>query len=237
MVAATRRWPSAVGWMPSGWFKRRNAGHAVEEERDQRHVVGRGQVPIYGAELAGVRLAEIRGRLHASQDHAHLPGLRLLDDLREIGAQVLRGQAAQPVVGAKRDDQHLHVAGHRPLEAPQAAGRRVAGNTGIHHLEVQPRRAQLSRQLRAGRPRPGERPNPAVRLSPRQTMRRACDAGGTAGDAAGVTATAGAAGSAVGRSAHAATATAIDSARPRAHTRRMPTVYGVNRDGRSADAA
>ena len=44
------------------------------------------------------------------------------------------GQAAQAVVGAEFDDENPDVAVERPVEAPEAAGGRVAGHTRVDNL-------------------------------------------------------------------------------------------------------
>ena len=65
-------------------------------------------------------------RLHAGEDHQHLPRARGVDDLREVLLHLGDRQPAQAVVGAERDDQHPHVPLERPVEPPQPAGGRVA---------------------------------------------------------------------------------------------------------------
>ncbi len=70
------------------------------------------------------------------------------DDLREVGCELLGRQAAQAVVAAERDDQHPHVAVERPVEPRQSAGRRIAGDAGVHDLVIEPRRVETLLQQR-----------------------------------------------------------------------------------------
>ena len=58
-----------------------------------------------------------------------------VDDRRQVLLHLGDRQAAQAVVGAERDDEDAHVALERPVEPAQAAGRRIAGDAGIDHLE------------------------------------------------------------------------------------------------------
>ena len=86
----------------------------------------------------GVIDAVIRRRLHARQDHRDAARLRPLDDLREVARQLRDRQAAQAVVAAERDDQNPDVAVERPVEPRQAAGRRIAGDAGVHDRVLSP---------------------------------------------------------------------------------------------------
>ncbi len=52
-------------------------------------------------------------------------------------AHLVDRQAAQAVVGAEADDQHLHVAVERPVETTEPARGRVAGHARVDHLELQ----------------------------------------------------------------------------------------------------
>ena len=80
---------------------------------------------VHGAELARVRRAEIRRRLHAREQHGDAASARALDDRAEVVVEIARRQAAQAVVRAERDDEHLDPAFERPVEAAESAGRRV----------------------------------------------------------------------------------------------------------------
>ena len=56
-VFSTMREPSALGWMPSDNVQARNAGHDLQIERHERHVVFARQLAIHLPELGGVRRA------------------------------------------------------------------------------------------------------------------------------------------------------------------------------------
>ena len=109
-------------------------GHAVEKERHERHVVRSREIAIHLPELGGVGGAVIRRRLHAGQHDCDAARLRSGDDLGQILLHAGDGQAAQAVVGAELDDQDPHVAFERPVEAAQAARRRVARDAGVDDL-------------------------------------------------------------------------------------------------------
>ena len=91
-----------------------------------------------------------------------MAGLGAFDDGRQIAAHLVDRQAAQAVVGAEPDDQHLHVAIERPVEPAEAARRGVAGDAGVDHLEVQIRRrrscAAAAREMLLVVTGPGRRP-------------------------------------------------------------------------------
>ena len=126
-------------------------------------------------------------------------------------------QAAQAVVGAELEHQHVDVAVERPVQPAQAAGRRVAGHAGIHDLvaialRVQPRLNQrrhrlLARQAESGREAVAEEYDPRTRRS------AALAAGGAA--AAGASA-------AHPRQTAPLTRTAAATPQPRASDRRWP---------------
>ncbi len=97
--------------------------------------------------------------------------LRALDDARQVALQLLDRQAAQRVVAAERHDQHAHVAVERPVEPAQPAGRRVARDAGVDDLVAQALRRRARCCSSAGYASSGASPRPAVRLSPRTTMR------------------------------------------------------------------
>ncbi len=58
-------------------------------------------------------------------DH-DVPLAGLVDDLREVVFHLCNGEPPQAVVAAERDDENPDVSLERPVEPPQAAGRRVA---------------------------------------------------------------------------------------------------------------
>jgi hypothetical protein len=89
---------------------------------------------IHGGYLAQVSVAGVSRREHPGEDDAGAAGLRAADDLAQVPARLGDGLAAQVVVGAEFDDDEAHVAGERPVEAAQAAGRSVARNPRVNYL-------------------------------------------------------------------------------------------------------
>ena len=55
-------------------------------------------------------------------------------DRVEIGLHLVRGQAAQAVVGAELDDHDLRRVGERPVEPRQPAGAGIARDPGVDHV-------------------------------------------------------------------------------------------------------
>ena len=80
------------------------------------------------------------------------------------------GSAPQSVVGAELDDENLDVARQRPVETRQPAVRGVARVAGIDHF-VSVALALSRSWMSAGTASSLPMPRPAVRLSPRNTMR------------------------------------------------------------------
>ena len=93
--------------------------------------------------------------------------LAVRDHLREVVPHLIDRQAAQPVVGAEFEHEHLDVAVERPVEPTQAAGRRVARHARVDHLHVEPGRRRSS-----AAPAPAT-PGPASGRGRRSGCRRA----------------------------------------------------------------
>ena len=81
------------------------------------------------------------------------------------------GRPRSAVVAAERDDEDADVAVERPVEPREAAGRRVAGHAGVHDLVVRAPPRRDAAAAATDTPRSAGRPRPAVRLSPRTTIR------------------------------------------------------------------
>ncbi len=79
--------------MPSDWFIDQVAGHSLEQERHQRGAILLGQRWKNLAKLDDVSATKIRRRLHAGEDDRDASGLRGLDHLREVAAQLIGRQA------------------------------------------------------------------------------------------------------------------------------------------------
>ncbi len=89
-------------------------------------------------------LTEIRRRFHAGQHDADALGRRRVDDGGEVVVRLRRGQPAQGVVAAKRDDENPRLGLEHVVHAAQAARGRVAGHAGVHALD---QRVALVREL------------------------------------------------------------------------------------------
>ena len=124
------------------------ARHPLQQKRHERDAVFRRERRIDLVKGDDVVAAVVRRRFHAGEDHRDAARLRPLDDLREVALQLLGRQTAQAVVAAERDDQDADVAVERPVEPRQSAGRRIAGDAGVHDLEVEPCRVEALLQQR-----------------------------------------------------------------------------------------
>ena len=136
-----------VGVHAVGQQQARLGGDAVEEERIERQAVGLGQARIDRVELRSIISAEIRRGEHAGQHDRDAALAQALDHRDEVLLRHLGADAAQHVVGAELEDDDPRVVGHRPVEAGQAAARRVAGNPGIGDQNIVTARLQRRFEL------------------------------------------------------------------------------------------
>ena len=123
-VAATSAWPSAVGWMPSGWLRRASPATPSSRNGHERRAVRLRQLRVDGAEAPAVVLPVVRQRLHGREHELRrrLLPLRLVDDRLDVLARGLGLLAPQAVVRPRLDDEHGHGLAQEP--APCAAARR-----------------------------------------------------------------------------------------------------------------
>ncbi len=82
---------------------------------------------------------EIGRRLHSREHHADAPCPGARDDLGQVLFQARDWQTSQAVVGAQLDDENLHVAGKRPVEAAQTTRGCVTRNARVDDLVRIPR--------------------------------------------------------------------------------------------------
>ena len=136
-VSATSRAPRAFGWIPSSWFSAVDAGDVVEHEAHERDALLAGDAAERLAEGGGIGRPGVGRRFHAAQQHGQVALAGGVDDGGQVLLQFLGRQAAQPVVAAELDDQDADVAVERPVQPPQAAGRRIAGHAGVDDLEAE----------------------------------------------------------------------------------------------------
>ncbi len=123
-----------------------NAGHAVEEERIERHAVLLGEAWIDPVEGAGVVGAVVGRRQHAGEDDRHAARLQARHDVVQ-GALRDRGiDAAQRIVRAELDDDEIRPVLDRPVEAGLSGTRRIAGHGRVLDHDIEPLRLQLALQ-------------------------------------------------------------------------------------------
>ena len=117
-----------------------DAGHALEQARQQRDTGGAGHVPERLGEPVLVVLAEFGGRGDPGQQHPEAASFRLPDHGPEVVHHHVHRDAAQPVVPAERDDHQLGV--RVPVEhegkAPQPARGGLPGHPGVHDAVLEP---------------------------------------------------------------------------------------------------
>ena len=161
-----------------------HAGHTFQQERNERHPVLAREILKHLTKCARVLFPVVRRRFHADEQHGNASLLRAMDDRLEVVFHLARGQAAKPVVRAQRQNQQPHIALERPVRAPQAVGRRVAGDAGVDDFERRIPALSACAEAEPDTPAPGGRPSPAVRLSPSATMRGAVGRAGADGTGA-----------------------------------------------------
>lgn len=113
--------------------------HAFEKERHKHNFVFVGESPIRIKDLSLILRAHARRRVHAAEQDLRVRTFRAFDHLVQILAQLADGLTAQDVVRAEFDDDEAHrarVVRERPVDAVQAAARRVAGNSGVDYFVV-----------------------------------------------------------------------------------------------------
>ena len=116
----------------------RVGGHAFEEKRDERGVVGLGQLGKGACEGGGV-ISQVHGHSHAGDDdfHGRILGADAVDDRLEIGAHGGDRQPAQAVVAAEFEDKDVHGRTENPVDAAESARRGLATQAGVDHAPRQ----------------------------------------------------------------------------------------------------
>ena len=158
--------------MPSRWFRsaarrRPRAGTAGTRRRCSR--ASAGKTSWNAALVVGAHVGQALHAGEQDRDAARLRARRMI--VREVPLHLVGRQPPEAVVAAQRDDQDPHVAVERPVEAAQPAGGRVARHARVDDLERGSRPRRAAAAARPGTPRTCRSPRPAVRLSPRTTIR------------------------------------------------------------------
>jgi hypothetical protein len=114
-----------------GAIQRGNQRDPVQEKRDERDLVLRGQPRIHPVKLERVLPPVRRRGFHPAQEDTNAPSLRPLDDRRQVLLDGGNAHPAQAIVGAQRDDQDPDVVGEKRVEAAQPSGGRIAADSGV----------------------------------------------------------------------------------------------------------
>jgi hypothetical protein len=86
----------------------------------------------------------VRGRFHPDEQHRNGPLPRAMNDALEVRLHLVRGQTAQPVVGAERKNQQPDIAFENPGNAAQAVGGGVARYACVDDFVRESCRLQLA---------------------------------------------------------------------------------------------
>ena len=89
------------------------------------------ELTIDAAEVGCVSGSEIGRCFHSRENHLDISRLCTRDDLCEVLLQTRHWKTSQPVVGAELDDEDLHIARERPLEAIQPSCGGITRDTSV----------------------------------------------------------------------------------------------------------
>ena len=147
--------PSAVGCSPSGWLSWRRRD-AFEKERIERHVVVSWRAPDRSRRNA--RRSRRRNCGGACMPHSRTAMLRAFSRVRIWSSAARVTAGSSPRSASLAPSSRITACGSvrdRPVEPVEPAGRGVAGDAGIDHLDRDPlglqRLLQLCREGRRGR--------------------------------------------------------------------------------------
>ena len=115
-----------------------DAPHALHEERDMVELELLGETGVERLEGGHVVAAEARRETDAEQEHAHARGARARGDLAQAALDLARILAAQAVVAAELEHEHVRGLFQQPVEPPQSARAGVAAHAGVDELERTP---------------------------------------------------------------------------------------------------
>jgi hypothetical protein len=133
--------------------------HPFEQEGHQRRLVAARQFGVAALEGLDVIGAVVGGQPHAGQHDAGLARLGGIEHGLQVVAQGRHRQAAQAVVAAQGDDDHVRLGPvERGAEAAAPARRGVAADAGIDDAIIQALRAQAPLRAAPARTGPGPRP-------------------------------------------------------------------------------
>src|SRR5262249_51451524 len=84
-----------------------------------------------------VGLTEVRRRFHPCEEDADMALLRMLDDLRQVAFKFFRGQPAQAIIPAERDNEHTDITFERPVQSRQTTSRGVSRHARVYHFVLE----------------------------------------------------------------------------------------------------
>lgn len=125
---------------PVGLIQVVNPAHPFKQKGNQRRIVLRRNAGENGPELLNEFAAHVLRHLHPSDDHRDSRGFGACapDDPGKIFRRLVGRDAAQAVIAAECDNQHLRTGAERPIDASQPAGGGVAADPRIDDRKGQP---------------------------------------------------------------------------------------------------
>jgi hypothetical protein len=108
----------------------------LKQKREQGHVILLSQERVDPVELADVIRSVVRGQGDAAEYDLCSRMLQGGNDLVEVLACAIDGQAAKTIIPAEGDDDEGRLQGEHIVQPFDAVLRRVAADAGIHHAVV-----------------------------------------------------------------------------------------------------
>jgi len=111
------------------------AGNALEQPRNQCHIIGSCKAGKDGLEAIGVVGPQIRRQAHSDDDELR-PGRfhpDPIDDALQVALGLGERHAIEAVVASQLQQKDIYRLLQYPVDAPQASGGGLAGKTGIHN--------------------------------------------------------------------------------------------------------
>ena len=128
------------GMNPVALVQALHSCNTLQQKRDERGAVLLRHGAEDVAEGGGVARAKVGRRLHADDDERGRGILRCsaIQDGVEVAAQCGGVDAAEPVVGSRLDDEHIHRPLQQPVDSLARARGRFPAHTGVHHRKREP---------------------------------------------------------------------------------------------------
>ncbi len=121
--------------------------NAVEQKRDQRYMVLRGEALVHGLKLANV-IATIVGRQRDSREqNADVRGHKTGHDLIQVRAGGADGHSAKTVIAAELEDHDARLLRDNAADASKAVRSGFAADAEIHNMVRVARFVQVALQV------------------------------------------------------------------------------------------